>query len=609
MNKWMIPVFGLMLALAMAALSCGEETFPEPRSTAEPTPTIRGTAPGDVPTLAPVEELTRECEVTLELFVGPIDVLRGSDRVPSGFDPGNSAGCTFNKPVSSISLELLRDGKKVFGQTITLDPPSEVVGFPLSEDLVELVPAGMEPGLYDRRIQVTSTDGRSLLLISDTIWVFDPAGHPVTKGRRALAESLDLDPDVTSLLTYEPVVWSDTSLGCPEPGEGYSEVETHGFQLVFTIKTPELWEQKYEYHTNLDGSIIILCKTPDEEGTVVESPIEFAMDDSYALGQAIEIKIRNIGTKSYVYSEYYPACRNLEFYNDSQQGRSFERFEPPERWYLVELPPGLFIIPEGTHCDIANESEIKPGEEVVLLNWGQHECLKDKWGCVESVPVKAGHYTIVGKYPESKGSSDPNALSFEKGNETVAEWSFTIVPSKGAQTGSPDGSDASDYDYKSLRDDLARAGATVEELGGPPESPIGFSVGGPRVAVNGGLIQVYEFPDGRAANTEAEYVSPDGYNITVPLGGDRSMSTHSDWLAPPHYYKKGRVILRYVGDSMVVLEVLEAVLGPQFAGQTTPAPTPAANLQPAVPVSHVMVPLTIDRPVASGSPMNRGVPS
>jgi len=43
----------------------------------------------------------------------------------------------------------------------------------------------------------------------------------------------------------------------------------------------------------------------------------------------------------------------------------------------------------------------------------------------------AGRYTIVGRFAESKGSSDPNALSFEKGDETVAGWSFTIGPSEG----------------------------------------------------------------------------------------------------------------------------------------------------------------------------------
>ena len=176
--------------------------------------------------------------------------------------------------------------------------------------------------------------------------------------------------------------------------------------------------------------------------TASDSPIEFVMEDTYALGQDIEIKIRNNGTESYVYSEYYPACINLEFYDGSQEARRLERLSG-----IVELPPGLFIVPEGTHCDIANESQIMPGEEVVLLIWRQHECVRDNWGCAENVPVEAGKYTIVGKFPESEESSDPNALSFEKGDQTVAEWSFTIGPSEGAQISSSDTPVASDYDY------------------------------------------------------------------------------------------------------------------------------------------------------------------
>ena len=121
------------------------------------------------------------------------------------------------------------------------------------------------------------------------------------------------------------------------------------------------------------------------------------------------------------------------------------------------------------------------------------------------------------------------------------------------------------YDYTSLINDLGNAGATVDELTGSV-SPIGFSVGGRSVGVNGGTIQVYEFPHGLAADTEAGYVSPDGYNITVPLGGDRSMSVHSDWFAPPHYYKKYTLIVLYVGENASLLEVLRSVLGPEFAG-------------------------------------------
>ena len=89
--------------------------------------------------------------------------------------------------------------------------------------------------------------------------------------------------------------------------------------------------------------------------TASDSPIEFVMEDNYALGQEIEIKIRNNGTGSYVYSEYYPACNNLNFYDESEEARQLETLSE-----IVELSPGLFIIPEGTHCDIANESQIKP---------------------------------------------------------------------------------------------------------------------------------------------------------------------------------------------------------------------------------------------------------
>lgn len=128
------------------------------------------------------------------------------------------------------------------------------------------------------------------------------------------------------------------------------------------------------------------------------------------------------------------------------------------------------------------------------------------------------------------------------------------------------------YDYKSLIDDLRKHGATVEELSGPTAklgqfepgsslSQVVLLTGGRRVAVDGLTIQVYEFPDYLAADTEAGYVSPNGYNIRVP-GGIRI----SDYFfgSGPHYYKKGRVIVFHAGSSCSGL--LEDVLGPQFAG-------------------------------------------
>ena len=42
---------------------------------------------------------------------------------------------------------------------------------------------------------------------------------------------------------------------------------------------------------------------------------------------------------------------------------------------------------------------------------------------------------------------------------------------------------------------------------------------------------------------------------------------HVDWIAPPHFYHTGRVIVLYVGSNADLIRLLEATLGPQFAGR------------------------------------------
>ena len=39
------------------------------------------------------------------------------------------------------------------------------------------------------------------------------------------------------------------------------------------------------------------------------------------------------------------------------------------------------------------------------------------------------------------------------------------------------------------------------------------------------------------------------------------------WVATPHFYKASGLIVLYVGDNTAVIDVLEAALGPQFAGR------------------------------------------
>ncbi len=111
-------------------------------------------------------------------------------------------------------------------------------------------------------------------------------------------------------------------------------------------------------------------------------------------------------------------------------------------------------------------------------------------------------------------------------------------------------------DYVSLIDNLRAAGATVEPTGEVTQ-PF-FSVTGNIIVVNGGDVQVFEYADAAAAETEAALVSPDGSSVGTSMIG---------WVAPPHFYKAGRLIVLYVGDSTDVISVLEAELGQQFAGR------------------------------------------
>jgi hypothetical protein len=78
------------------------------------------------------------------------------------------------------------------------------------------------------------------------------------------------------------------------------------------------------------------------------------------------------------------------------------------------------------------------------------------------------------------------------------------------------------------------------------------------IKVRGEDVQVFEYSDATAAEAQAALVSPSGSAVGT---------TKIHWVGPPHFFKKGRLIVLYVGDDDKVLNALEAVLGRQFAGR------------------------------------------
>jgi hypothetical protein len=114
-------------------------------------------------------------------------------------------------------------------------------------------------------------------------------------------------------------------------------------------------------------------------------------------------------------------------------------------------------------------------------------------------------------------------------------------------------------DYDSFVDNLRAAGATVEHETLPQVIVQDFfSVTGQVFKVNGEEVQLFEYDNQSKAEEEAALVSPDGSSIGTSM---------PFWVAPPHFYKAGRIIVLYVGENAAVMEVLDKVLGPQFAGK------------------------------------------
>lgn len=103
---------------------------------------------------------------------------------------------------------------------------------------------------------------------------------------------------------------------------------------------------------------------------------------------------------------------------------------------------------------------------------------------------------------------------------------------------------------------LQQQGAAVTRAGGLPQSSYPLSVSAQLLQVNGADVQVFEYPSATRADSDASKVSPTGSAI-----GQSQVA----WMDTPHFYKRDRVIVLYVGHSADVLRMLEAVLGEPFA--------------------------------------------
>ena len=111
-------------------------------------------------------------------------------------------------------------------------------------------------------------------------------------------------------------------------------------------------------------------------------------------------------------------------------------------------------------------------------------------------------------------------------------------------------------DYPSLINSLRALGAGVEPAG-EVDQPF-LSIKGRMIKVHGEDVQVYQYANVAVANAETAPISRDGTAVGT---------SKIHWIGSPHFYKKEKLLVLYVGDNDKVQNTLDAVLGRQFAGK------------------------------------------
>lgn len=74
-------------------------------------------------------------------------------------------------------------------------------------------------------------------------------------------------------------------------------------------------------------------------------------------------------------------------------------------------------------------------------------------------------------------------------------------------------------------------------------------------------IDIYVFDSEEEMEEEAGYID---YGGTSYNNGKKAL--HVSWVSHPHFYKKGCLIVQYVGEDTNILKDLEDIMGKQFAG-------------------------------------------
>lgn len=86
--------------------------------------------------------------------------------------------------------------------------------------------------------------------------------------------------------------------------------------------------------------------------------------------------------------------------------------------------------------------------------------------------------------------------------------------------------------------------------------------GSKRMVIGSEAIDIYIFSNNEEMENEASHIDSDGSEYNNGYS-----STNVSWVSHPHFYKKGSIIVLYIGVNEKIISNLKDILGEQFAGR------------------------------------------
>jgi len=147
-----------------------------------------------------------------------------------------------------------------------------------------------------------------------------------------------------------------------------------------------------------------------------------------------------------------------------------------------------------------------------------------------------------------------------------------------------------------LVSELGVEGAEVE-WGEEVHEPF-FDVPGLILRVNGANIEVFEYPDVPSRAAVSDQISPDGFNLGTAM---------VDWAGQPNFWARDELLVLYVGNDQVLIDLLTKVLAGPITSYEAPVETETMPVTPEAELGEAGSAVAAARKALSEKPGMAGI--